>query len=184
MSRGHVAELVYAYVSEAYGETLESSSLSMPTMKFTFVFGGAAMDAEHAPLAKSYIKKVSHYYPAEMETISSKEKEESRMRDDMSEKIFAHLRKCDAVILFDERGKDLSSTQYAKLLERFIQGGRKNIGVIVGGAHGVDELLRERASATVSFSSMVFPHQLARLMALEQTYRALDIIRGGKYHHE
>jgi 23S rRNA (pseudouridine1915-N3)-methyltransferase len=153
-------------------------------MKLTFVFGGAAMDAEHAPLAKSYLKKVTHYFPAEIETVSSKEKEDSRIKEDMSERMFAHLKKCDAVVLFDERGKDLSSTQYAKLLERFIQGGRKHVGVVVGGAHGVDDLLRERASATVSFSSMVFPHQLARLMALEQTYRALDIIRGGKYHHE
>lgn len=153
-------------------------------MKFIFVFGGSDMDAEHAPLAKGYLKKVTHYYPAEMKTISTKEKDEDRIREDMSAKIFAHLQKCDAVVLFDEHGKDLSSTQYAKLLERFIQGGRKNIGVVVGGAYGVNDLLRERASAIVSFSSMVFPHQLARLMALEQTYRALDIIRGGKYHHE
>lgn len=153
-------------------------------MKFTFIFGGPDMDAEHAPLARAYLKKVGNYFPAEMETVSSREKDEARIKQDMSAKIFSRLKKCDAVVLFDERGKDLSSTQYAKLLERFIQGGRKHVGVVVGGAYGVDDLLRERASALVSFSSMTFPHQLARIVALEQTYRALDIIRGGKYHHE
>jgi 23S rRNA (pseudouridine1915-N3)-methyltransferase len=156
----------------------------MPTMKFTFVFGGPDMNAEHAPLAQLYLKKVRNYYPAEIAFVDTKERDETRMREDMSKKMFTKLKPCDTVILFDERGKELSSTQYAKLLERFIQGGRKHVGVIVGGAYGVNDLLRERASATLAFSSMIFPHQLARLMALEQTYRALDILRGGKYHHE
>jgi 23S rRNA (pseudouridine1915-N3)-methyltransferase len=156
----------------------------MPTMKFTFVFGGSAMDTEHAPLARSYLKKIQNHFPAEIEVITSKERDEEKAKKDTSSKIMARLKKCDAVILFDERGKDMGSSQYAKLVERFIQGGRKHVGIVIGGAHGVDSLLRERASAVVSFSSMIFPHQLARIMAIEQTYRALDIIRGGKYHHE
>jgi 23S rRNA (pseudouridine1915-N3)-methyltransferase len=153
-------------------------------MKLTFVFGGPGMDAEHAPLAKAYLNKVGNYYPAEIEFVSTKERDERRMREDMSKNMFSKLKKCDAVVLFDERGKDMSSIQYAKTLERFIQGGRKHLGIVVGGAFGIDDLLRERANAIITFSSMVFPHQLARIMALEQTYRALDIIRGGKYHHE
>jgi 23S rRNA (pseudouridine1915-N3)-methyltransferase len=70
----------------------------------------------------------------------------------------------------------------AALLERHFNAGQSII-VIIGGAYGVDERVHSRANATLSLSKLVFPHQLVRLMCIEQLYRAQEISRGGRYHH-
>jgi 23S rRNA (pseudouridine1915-N3)-methyltransferase len=90
----------------------------------------------------------------------------------------------DCVLLFDERGKMLPSPDFAKLIESKIEDGVKRIIIIVGGAYGVGDTVRARANHIIAFSPMIFPHQLARIMALEQAYRALSILAGSKYHHE
>ena len=89
----------------------------------------------------------------------------------------------DFIILTDERGKNLSSPEFSRLLEREFNAS-KNIIIIIGGAFGVSEEVRRKANFIWSFSNLVFPHQLARLIVSEQIYRAQEISRGGKYHHE
>ncbi|MBQ6130390.1 23S rRNA (pseudouridine(1915)-N(3))-methyltransferase RlmH [Candidatus Saccharibacteria bacterium] len=87
------------------------------------------------------------------------------------------------VIVADERGKIISSPELSEKLEReFNQA--KEVVIIIGGAYGVSEEVRERADFVWSFSKLVFPHSLARLIVAEQIYRAQEISRGGKYHHE
>ena len=89
----------------------------------------------------------------------------------------------DFVICCDERGENISSDEYSALLSRaFVQS--KNIVILIGGAYGFNETIRERADFVWSFSKLVFPHMIARVIAIEQTYRAQEIARGGKYHHE
>jgi len=89
----------------------------------------------------------------------------------------------DFVICLDERGKNISSDEYSRLLEKaFVDG--KEVIILIGGAYGFDDQTREKADFVWSFSKLVFPHMLARLMAVEQTYRAMQIARGGAYHHE
>lgn len=86
------------------------------------------------------------------------------------------------VILLDERGQNISSPELsAKLTSAFISG--KEIILIIGGAYGVDQPTRDRADFVWSFSKLVFPHALARVMATEQIYRAQEISHNGKYHH-
>lgn len=86
------------------------------------------------------------------------------------------------VVLLDERGENLSSPELSKKLEGAFSGG-KNVVLIIGGAYGVEQVVREKADLVLSFSRLVFPHMLARVMAMEQVYRAQEIARGGKYHH-
>ena len=87
------------------------------------------------------------------------------------------------VICLDERGENISSDEYSSLLENaFVNG--KEVVILIGGAYGFDDKVREKADFVWSFSKLVFPHMLARLMAVEQTYRAMQIARGGSYHHE
>lgn len=89
----------------------------------------------------------------------------------------------DFVILTDERGKNISSPDFADLLNNnFINS--KNITIIIGGAYGVSEEVRKNADFVWSFSNLVFPHQLFRAMLTEQIYRAQEINSGGNYHHE
>lgn len=89
----------------------------------------------------------------------------------------------DFVICCDERGDNISSPEYSSLLEKAFLDGRDVI-ILIGGAYGFDNLVREKADFVWSFSKLVFPHALARVMVVEQIYRAQEISKGGKYHHE
>jgi 23S rRNA (pseudouridine1915-N3)-methyltransferase len=93
------------------------------------------------------------------------------------------VKKDDYVVLLDERGKDIDTPGLAALLERRMRESTKRIVFIIGGAFGVSEEIRARADTTIRLSSLVFPHMLARLILVEQLYRAVSIIDGGKYHH-
>lgn len=88
----------------------------------------------------------------------------------------------DFIILADERGKNLSSPEFSRLLGTNFNNS-KNLIIIIGGAYGVSEEVRRKADFIWSFSNLVFPHQLSRLLVSEQIYRAQEISKGGKYHH-
>ncbi|MBR5621036.1 23S rRNA (pseudouridine(1915)-N(3))-methyltransferase RlmH [Candidatus Saccharibacteria bacterium] len=87
------------------------------------------------------------------------------------------------VILLDERGENISSPELSQRLEKAFLNG-KQVVVIIGGAFGVTEETRKKADFVWSVSKLVFPHELMRVMLSEQIYRAQEISRGGKYHHE
>lgn len=89
----------------------------------------------------------------------------------------------DYVILLDERGNNISSPELSRKLETAFNSS-KNVIMIIGGAFGVSEEVRRRSNFVWSFSKLVFPHQLMRVMLAEQIYRAQEIAHGGKYHHE
>ena len=89
----------------------------------------------------------------------------------------------ELVILADERGANISSVELSEKLVRPFNASREVV-VIIGGAFGVSEEVREKADFIWSFSRLVFPHMLMRVMMVEQIYRAQEIAHGGKYHHE
>ena len=87
------------------------------------------------------------------------------------------------VICCDERGENISSDEFSKRLEIAFLNGRE-IVILVGGAYGFNDTIREKANFVWSFSKLVFPHMIARLIVCEQIYRASQIAIGGPYHHE
>ena len=87
------------------------------------------------------------------------------------------------IIVLDERGIILDSPAVARQLNHIFTEG-KNIIIIIGGAYGLPEIARQKANLVWSFSKLVFPHLLMRVMLTEQIYRAQEISTGGKYHHE
>ena len=87
-----------------------------------------------------------------------------------------------ALVTLDERGKVMTSPEFAGLLARWRDGGRQDVAFVIGGADGIDPALRTRADASVSFGAMVWPHMLVRVMLAEQLYRAATILGGGHYH--
>ena len=89
----------------------------------------------------------------------------------------------ELVILADERGANISSIELSEKLVKAFNASR-GVVVIIGGAFGVSEEVREKADFVWSFSRLVFPHMLMRVMMVEQIYRAQEIAHGGKYHHE
>ena len=89
----------------------------------------------------------------------------------------------DFVICCDERGKNISSDEYSLLISRaFLDG--KDVVILIGGAYGFNDFIREKADFVWSFSKLVFPHQIARVLVAEQIYRASEIQKGSSYHHE
>lgn len=82
----------------------------------------------------------------------------------------------------DERGKVMTSPDFAKLLGRWRDDGSSDVAFVIGGADGIDPALRAKADASLSFGKMVWPHMLVRVMLAEQLYRAASILAGSPYH--
>lgn len=86
------------------------------------------------------------------------------------------------IATLDERGRVLTSPEFAEHLAHWRDGGRQDVAFVIGGAVGIDPSLRARADFSLSFGKMVWPHMLVRVMLAEQIYRAATILGGGPYH--
>jgi 23S rRNA (pseudouridine1915-N3)-methyltransferase len=86
------------------------------------------------------------------------------------------------IVTLDERGRTLSSPDFADQLARWRDSGTQDVAFVIGGADGIAPSLRARADYSVSFGAMVWPHMLVRVMLAEQIYRAATILAGGPYH--
>ena len=86
------------------------------------------------------------------------------------------------ICTLDERGKVLSSPDFAGQLGKWRDAGRQDLALVIGGADGIDPSLRAEADFSISFGKMVWPHMLVRVMLSEQLYRAANILAGGPYH--
>jgi 23S rRNA (pseudouridine1915-N3)-methyltransferase len=87
-------------------------------------------------------------------------------------------------VLLDERGKTLGSTEFARLLERWRDEGRREARFVIGAADGLDDSERAQADLLLSFGAATWPHLLARAMLAEQLFRATSILAGHPYHRE
>ena len=93
------------------------------------------------------------------------------------------LEKCEGyVVLMDIKGQQLSSPDLAKTIQKLEVNGNSTLSFVIGGSFGVSQNVREKANLRLSFSSMTFPHQLFRVMLLEQIYRAFSINTNMPYH--
>ncbi|MGD0753702.1 MAG: 23S rRNA (pseudouridine(1915)-N(3))-methyltransferase RlmH [Bacteroidales bacterium] len=99
-------------------------------------------------------------------------------------KIIQSVSEGDYIILLDERGKELRTIEFSGALEKMFFLPKKRIVFVIGGAWGFSETIYSRADYKISLSKMTYPHQLVRLLFLEQLYRAFTIIKGEPYHHE
>ena len=104
-----------------------------------------------------------------------------RQRDESS-RLQAQLQPGTALILLDERGKSLSSQDFANRIGQLRDDGRKALVLAIGGADGHDPSLRDQAELVLSFGALTWPHQLVRVMLGEQLYRVATILSGHPYH--
>jgi len=88
------------------------------------------------------------------------------------------------VVLLDERGKTPTSREMAEKMAKWAVEGEGQVVFVMGGAFGVDERVRQRANTVLGLSALTFPHQLVRVIFLEQIYRCLTIQAGHRYHHD
>lgn len=96
--------------------------------------------------------------------------------------IAATLPEKSVLVALDERGKGMASERFAARIADWRDAGRPGLTILIGGADGIDPQLRDRADLVLSFSPMTWPHQMVRIMAAEQLYRATTILSGHPYH--
>lgn len=150
-------------------------------MKITILTIGKKHEAWIEPGIFRFLERLRAPFAAEMIILPHSNFEGDRARQNESEKLLSHIKHNDFLILLDERGKNLTSIEFSQLI---INNSAQHIVIVIGGAYGVDETVRQRANFIWSLSKLVFPHQLARLILAEQLYRAQEIAKGSHYHHE
>jgi 23S rRNA (pseudouridine1915-N3)-methyltransferase len=157
-------------------------------MKIQFWSVGKA----HEPYVKTgvddFTKRISNYFKVEWVVIPSPRNagslSEAELKKKEGESILTLLDKDDYLVALEERGKQLSSEGLAELLQARANDSTRKIIFLIGGAFGLHEAVLKRAGLQWSLSTLVFPHQLVRLILAEQVYRACTILRNEKYHHK
>ena len=136
-----------------------------------------------------YSKRLSRYIKLEIAEVadektpdSASEKEENQIRDKEAERLLKQIRQEDYVIALAIDGKMYDSVAFSRKLDRFGMLGRGSVVFVIGGSLGLAEQVLERADESISFSKMTFPHQLMRVILLEQIYRGYRILRNEPYH--
>ncbi|MCC6276939.1 MAG: 23S rRNA (pseudouridine(1915)-N(3))-methyltransferase RlmH [Oligoflexia bacterium] len=137
-------------------------------------------------LGQDYKKKISYWIDTNIQYFNSPSHDRDAAQkkiESESEILLDALSQDDFVILCDERGSSLSSEEFAKKLEKILAGGKKRIVLIIGGAYGVNDSVKKRADLKLCLSEFTMTHHLAMAVALEQTYRAMTILKGTSYHN-
>lgn len=146
-------------------------------MKVVIISPGKKHDPEFADAIGEYEKRLSKRFPVEWLFPKASDKESEAVA------ILKSIKDDDFVVLLDERGKEIDSFDFSKLIAKLEQDSTKRMVCIIGGAFGVTADIHARADFTFRLSTLVFPHMLVRLVLVEQLYRASSILAGGKYHH-
>ena len=156
-------------------------------MKITLLTLGKTTDARLSALIDDYQQRLKHYIPFEFVVVPDIKNAKSLTQDQLKtaegEAILARLTPAMDVLLLDEHGREFRSIEYADFLQHKMAAGR-DLVLIIGGAYGFSQAVYDRANGKISLSQMTFSHQMIRLMAIEQIYRAMTILRGEPYHHE
>lgn len=113
---------------------------------------------------------------------NSGEADETFVKFSEGQEILSHIDKSMQVITLEVKGKKLSSEAFAKKIDDFAIAGKSNVAFVIGGSLGLSEEVSARANFKLSFSDMTFPHQMMRVVLLEQIYRSFKINRNEPYH--
>jgi 23S rRNA (pseudouridine1915-N3)-methyltransferase len=132
-----------------------------------------------------YYKRLEHYIPVNTIVIpESSGKDEVKAMEAEAKIIFSKLLPGDFLIALDEHGREVTSRQLAGQFQKWMVQGIGRVVIVVGGAYGMADKIKERADYTLSLSKLTFTHQMVRLILAEQLYRAMTIIKNEKYHHD
>jgi len=134
-----------------------------------------------------YFRKIKPYNSIELVVLQPPKKvagtDVERMRQAEEELVLKKIQPHHYLVVLDERGKLLSSDQWAQQFQQMMNMGTKTLVLLIGGAYGVSDQVKKLAKQTWSLSPLVFPHQLVRLIVAEQVYRAFSILNNSPYHH-
>ena len=156
-------------------------------MKITLLLTGKTADNRLASLIEDYQQRLKHYVSFDLVVISdiknAKSLSEEQIKTAEGEAILRYLTPAMDVVLLDEHGREFRSIEFADWLQKKMASGR-DLTLVIGGPYGFSDAVYQRANGKLSLSQMTFSHQMIRVMAIEQVYRAMTILRNEPYHHE
>tara|TARA_A100001011_G_scaffold397131_1_gene497169 strand:+ start:4394 stop:4867 length:474 start_codon:yes stop_codon:yes gene_type:complete len=136
---------------------------------------------------EAYKKKILHFIKFSFisieETKTSKKNNIKQLKEKEYELVIKKIKSNDIVIILDERGKLLSSIDFANEIKGYMNTGKKRVIFIIGGAYGLSNKFFENFPIRIALSKMTFSHQMIRLFFCEQLYRAFTIINNHPYHN-
>src|SRR5688572_6601052 len=155
-------------------------------MKFRFIWAGSHADAAMAEAAERYLNRIRHFYPVEVIEVRPERGRQAQsdvaiMRA-QSARLLAAIPDRGYVVVLDERGQTFDSLKFAKWIERLTIDSPHGVNFVVGGDVGFDDSVRKRADKLLALTPMTLPHQFARVILLEQLYRACTLMRNISYH--
>jgi 23S rRNA (pseudouridine1915-N3)-methyltransferase len=137
----------------------------------------------YAPAVEEYAKRLARYARFELVEVPEARKHAGtpRARDEEGEALLARIGDRERVVALDERGAEETSVAFARRVAGWLERGQ-DVALVVGGSDGLAEAVKARAAETLALSRMTLAHRLARLVLVEQLYRAFTILRGEPYH--
>jgi 23S rRNA (pseudouridine1915-N3)-methyltransferase len=157
-------------------------------MKIALLQTGKTTDKHIAEVVDHYSNRIKKYSVFEIITLPDVKNarnmpvQEQKIKE--GKKVIQSISSDDYVVLLDERGKELRTFEFSAWIQKVFMLPKKRIIFVIGGPWGFSEEVYNRADFKMSLSRMTFPHQLVRLLFLEQLYRVFTIIKGEPYHHE
>lgn len=157
-------------------------------MKITLMVVGKTTSANLRSGIEDYAKRIGRYNPFEIVELpdvkSSRKMTEEKQKEAEGEMMLQRIGGGDYVVLLDEKGRELTSREFARDLEKKSLTMARQLWFIVGGPYGFSPAVYSRANEKLSLSKMTFPHEMVRLFFTEQLYRAFTIQRNEPYHHD
>jgi 23S rRNA (pseudouridine1915-N3)-methyltransferase len=137
----------------------------------------------YAPAVEEYVRRISRYARLEIIEVpeASKHAGTFKAKEEEGEAILSRLGPRDELVALDERGREYTSVDFARRVQAWLEGGR-DVVLAIGGSDGLSQAVLSRARERIALSRLTLAHRLARLVLVEQLYRAFTILRGEPYH--
>jgi 23S rRNA (pseudouridine1915-N3)-methyltransferase len=156
-------------------------------MKLTILCMGRTRERFIQEGIVKYVRFLKPYVSAEVKELKEEKIQDLRdapaVRKKEAEKIFKTVPPGAHLVALDERGKEFTSHEFAGFLNSTLESGTKDLVFVLGGAMGLDETVTAAAKTVIALSRWTLTHEMARLVLLEQLYRAFTIIKGKTYHY-
>jgi 23S rRNA (pseudouridine1915-N3)-methyltransferase len=153
-------------------------------LKIRLILVGRSERGHVADGVEAYLSRIARTVPIEVVVLPEAGRGDAAYQQKVeSARILEALRPGERVVVLDERGRTMGSVAFAGKLGAWRDQGVRQVAFVIGGAYGMEDAVRERADLVLSLSAMTFPHQLIRVLFVEQLYRAFAILQGSPYHH-
>lgn len=155
-------------------------------MRLRFLWIGKTRDPQCAGLEGKYLERLRQFFPADSASVPELRKTDQRQKSTQLEReaqlIEKKLSDRTYLVVLDEQGREYTSVELASVLQRLMDQGISEMTFLVGGSSGIPDKIKCLADMRISLSKLTLPHELARVVLLEQIYRAVTIMKGLPYH--